>query len=260
MLSKVFAVAVFILVIVAAPVWRAAAGPEFVTEGLVSFWTFDKSDIEGDTVKDVWGENHGTMQGDPEIVEGKIEEGLQLDGEDDFVLLPDMGFLSQVTVEIWAKVEDLSVSTLHPLFSQEKWEPGTPHFKIRQATRDVKMQINDGPPELLAPIADLEGVWHHYLYTYDEDTIEANLYVDGELQDTQTGSTPHPADLTTPRIGNEYEPARMFCGVLDEVRVYDRVLSDDEIKANFGVKLNQTAVNPAGKLPLLWGKIKAAER
>ena len=27
-----------------------------VTDGLVSYWTFDRQDIAGGTVKDVWGE------------------------------------------------------------------------------------------------------------------------------------------------------------------------------------------------------------
>ena len=34
---------------------------EIVTDGLVSFWSFDESTIVGDTVRDLWGSNHGTM-------------------------------------------------------------------------------------------------------------------------------------------------------------------------------------------------------
>ena len=36
-----------------------------VTDGLVSYWTFDRQDIDGDIVKDVWGENTmGTIVGE----------------------------------------------------------------------------------------------------------------------------------------------------------------------------------------------------
>ena len=39
-----------------------------VTDGLVSYWTFDEKDIAGFTVKDVWGENDGRIVGNPKIV------------------------------------------------------------------------------------------------------------------------------------------------------------------------------------------------
>ena len=37
-----------------------------VTNGLVSYWTFDRQDIRGDTAKDVWGKNNGTIVGAPQ--------------------------------------------------------------------------------------------------------------------------------------------------------------------------------------------------
>ena len=49
-----------------------------VTDGLVSYWTFDQDDIAGNNVKDVWGNNSGTIVGDPEIVEGKSGGGIAL--------------------------------------------------------------------------------------------------------------------------------------------------------------------------------------
>ena len=54
-----------------------------VTDGLVSYWTFDKAYIVNDTVKDVWGDNNGTIIGNPKVVPGKIGEALEFDGADD---------------------------------------------------------------------------------------------------------------------------------------------------------------------------------
>jgi len=36
---------------------------QIITDGLVSRRTFDETDIEGDTAKDVWGNNNGTING-----------------------------------------------------------------------------------------------------------------------------------------------------------------------------------------------------
>ncbi len=41
-----------------------------VTDGLISYWTFDNADIDGFTVNDVWGESHGTFVGPAGIVDG----------------------------------------------------------------------------------------------------------------------------------------------------------------------------------------------
>ena len=45
-----------------------------VTDGLVSYWTFDKTHIVNDTVKDVWGDNNGTIIGNPKVVPGQVGE------------------------------------------------------------------------------------------------------------------------------------------------------------------------------------------
>ena len=80
-----------------------------MTDGLVSYWTFDRQDITGDTVKDVWGENDGKIVGAPKIVDGQVGEALEFDGSDDYVNLTNLGnFGEQVgasTFEAWVKTD-----------------------------------------------------------------------------------------------------------------------------------------------------------
>ena len=45
-------------------------------------------------------------------------------------------------------------------------------------------------------------------------------------------------------------------GMIDEVRIYDRVLDEDEVAQNFGVKLRGAAVEPGSKIATTWGRIK----
>ncbi len=45
-------------------------------------------------------------------------------------------------------------------------------------------------------------------------------------------------------------------GKIDEVRIYDRRLSDEEILANFNVNSIFVAVWPAGKLATTWSEVK----
>jgi len=85
-------------------------GEPFVTDGLVSFWTFDKEDISGKTVNDIWGDNDGTMVGKPELVDGKIDQALSFNGTSDMVEVPGNDDLTQigtdsVTAEAWIDVK-----------------------------------------------------------------------------------------------------------------------------------------------------------
>ncbi len=64
---------------------NVAESQEYVIDGLVGFWTLDKEDIKGDTVKDVSGNGHdGKIEGDPKPIKGKIDEALHFDGKDDW--------------------------------------------------------------------------------------------------------------------------------------------------------------------------------
>ena len=68
---------VFVLTVIATVVCsvNVAESQEYVTDGLIGFWTMDKEDIQGDLVKDVSGKkNHGQIGGAPKVVPGKIAE------------------------------------------------------------------------------------------------------------------------------------------------------------------------------------------
>jgi hypothetical protein len=206
--------------------------------------------------KDIWGNNHGTVEGDPEIVKGKIQQGLKLDGEDDFVRLPDIGTMSEATVEIWANTESMDPAHRYPLLSHAQWFPGACHFKLH-GEKGLMVGLNDGPAITLPMDLDY-GEWHHYVYTYNEIGSELKIYIDGELADTDNQGNANPLDLTDVRIGKEYEVQsdRVFKGILDEARIYERVLTEDEVKTNFLALREDSAVSRAGKLILLWGKMK----
>jgi hypothetical protein len=58
------------------------------------------------------------------------------------------------------------------------------------------------------------------------------------------------------RIGSEHD-GRYLTGMVDEVRIYDRILSAAEVEQNFNVTSNlTTTVDSTGKLATSWGHIK----
>ncbi|MCG8623307.1 MAG: hypothetical protein MJE68_15115, partial [Proteobacteria bacterium] len=128
---------------------------QVVTNGLVSYWTFDRQDIRGNTVKDVWGKNNGTIVGDPKRVAGRVNGALEFDGSDDYVNLTNLGgFGNQLgtsTFEAWIKTS----------LEEDRW---TTLFKIRDTDCDMGWGIDfngwaELPPRLLLKPTNLVDVF-----------------------------------------------------------------------------------------------------
>ena len=48
-------------------------------------------------------------------------------------------------------------------------------------------------------------------------------------------------------------------GMIDEVRIYDRVLDEDEVAQNFGVKLRGAAIEPGSKIATTWDALNSED-
>jgi hypothetical protein len=247
--NSVVTITAFLFAFIVSSVWSQ----EYVTDGLLGFWTMDREDIKGNVAQDVSGNNnHGEIGGNPEIVKGKIQEALHFNGTDVFVSIPDLGNEPTVSVEVWAMAESPfpDIRGLVSTFDPPQWKAGSVHFKFEAGNIDILK--NDG--ERIQIPAE-PNLWYHCAYTSDTTNNELKLYVNGELiGKVKTGAAPN--NLTHLRIGSEHD-GRYFPGILDEVRIYKRVLTDKEIEQNYNVKANSLEVNPLQKLGICWGKIKS---
>ena len=176
-----------------------------VTDGLVSYWTFDEQDIADNTVKDVWGKNNGTIVGNPKVVAGQVGDALEFDGSDDYVNLTNLGdFGSKVgtsTFEAWVKTDfkkdwtslfkvlDLECNMAWAIDVNRSAKPGfllaqdIVHYYVRQ---DAAAGCNDIAVEIEFALSD--GKWHHVVFAI-EDAGEAKLsiYMDSEPQEIIVG-------------------------------------------------------------------------
>jgi hypothetical protein len=76
------------------------------------------------------------------------------------------------------------------------------------------------------------GIWYHAAVTYDDATIR--LYLNGTLQ-ASVASTRSMVNTVYPlRIGNISDTAaEYYAGVIDEVAVFSRALSADEVRQQY---------------------------
>ncbi|MCH2152849.1 MAG: DUF1553 domain-containing protein [Phycisphaerales bacterium] len=88
-----------------------------------------------------------------------------------------------------------------------------------------------GRPEtfLTSPPGLNLGQWHHAALTRHRETGTIQLWVDGELVDEKKGGTQSLSSPEILTIGRMHPGGNPFQGAIDEVRIYDRVLSPHEI-------------------------------
>ncbi|MDP6905511.1 MAG: LamG domain-containing protein, partial [Verrucomicrobiota bacterium] len=75
-----------------------------------------------------------------------------------------------------------------------------------------------------------DDIWHHFVFTVDEDG--ASIYLDGNAQqrDKWTGSSIKTENNYDVQIG-AYGDQSYYQGKLDDIRIYNRALSAGEVKA-----------------------------
>lgn len=75
-----------------------------------------------------------------------------------------------------------------------------------------------------------EGMWRHWVMSYDESTMSQDLYLNGELLTQRTASANFQGTGTL-YIGSRFSGSTThYEGILDEIKIYDRALTADEVK------------------------------
>ena len=251
-----------------------------VTDGLVSYWTFDQKDIADKLVKDVWGKNSGTIVGDPQIVKGKVGDALEFDGTDDYVNLTNLGdfgkHVGMSTFEAWVKTDfkddwttlfkvlDAGCSMAWAIDVNRSAKANFPlaqdvvHYYVRQQAAagcvDIAVEIE---------FALSDGQWHHVVFAIeDAGETKISIYMDGQPQEVIVGKgskldnfVPFEQPVYIGAANNRGNVERHFPGVIDEVRIYDRPLTKDEVHQNFESKVG-LSVEPVDKLSIVWGELK----
>jgi hypothetical protein len=226
----------------------ADAAKDFVTDGLVAMYTLNKSDLKGDVVMDAFGDNDAKLIGNLDFVEGQVGDALEFTAAaDNYVEIPAMGMFDFASVECYAL--ETQWSGIQGIVSTWAWVAGKVHFKFQG--NQIQVDKNGGQKIVFA--AETEK-WYHIIYTTNPEDNELKLYVDGELVAEGVAGA-QPENMDERRIGSEHN-GRFLNGMIDNVRIYDRVLTEEEVMQNFGAKSDQLPVEPAEKLSTTWGALK----
>jgi hypothetical protein len=201
-----------------------------LSKGLIGYWSFDDTDISGHTAYDRSGKGrNGTLSNGLQTAVGKIGRAMEFHAETDYV---DTGsdFISTkaLTISVWVYARSNG-----GLGNGRILDNGSTVLKIPNAERitfSSDGQVSQAGSE--SGSFNL-NIWTHVV-AIRTSTGVANFYINGMLSGTpnQNSGTPV-AGVGNVSIGNGTPNGRTdvgWDGIIDDVRIYNRVLTADEIE------------------------------
>jgi hypothetical protein len=207
--------------------------------GLVGYWKFDEG--SGNIAADSSGNgNNGTLENAPGWVNGENGSGLSFDGVDDFVLVPDSSSLhisGAVTVMAWVYLPSGSDCSGHPKILSKNGPSNV--LDLELSIQDNAGHVGFGvggvyPDNYLVSTGSVpRNLWTHIAATYDGSLLKIYLngVFDSSLAFTGGINTDNDRPLTIGK--NNFYPwsyEYWLNATIDEVRVYNRALSQQEIQ------------------------------
>jgi len=231
--SKIFIFAAVTLLFSALPTHSG------ITDGLVSHWKFDET--SGSIAHDAVGTNNGALYGDATWTAGTIGRGLQFSG-DGWVNVPDSPSLNitgdEITISAWYKpsTNDWALNGNNPIVC--KWltlnnayflgyGPDMPNYVVLGTMTSEVVRAYS-----VIPIDNVNH-WYHIVGIYNGS--EQVVYID-TVAGTPVDNTGNISLSTKPlRISGYPNGEELLSGTVDDIRIYDRALSYEEVVQLYNV-------------------------
>ena len=190
------------------------------TGGLIGWWKMDE--IAGGTAADSSGNgNNGNLTGGltlpGDAIDGTIKGAYNVSGNRD-VAVPHSGSLltpSQFTFAAWVQFgKDGQTQRIVSKGSDI----------LLELTGNLALKVAGGGTLVDTPFNPTPGEWVHITASHDDPGDEAKIYVNGVLMNTNSTALSY-----TPAAGNLNFANRTGTLAVDDIRYYDRVLSDAEV-------------------------------
>jgi glucose/arabinose dehydrogenase len=209
--------------------------------GLVGAWAF--SEGAGMTTADASGNsNSGTVTGATWTIQGRYGNALSFNGTGSLVRVansPSLNLGSGMTLSAW----------IRPGASQSGWrtilQRQVDAYFLNSSSNTAMRPAGGGTlgantQYVSGPTANPVNAWTHIALTYDAATLR--LYVNGSQ--VATGAATGAVQSTTNPlwIGGNQPYGEYFNGIIDEVRVYNRALTQTDIQADMNAPLAWTGL------------------
>ena len=231
----------------------------FVDNKLISWFRMDDLNSSGGIV-DYFGRNNGTPSGGAsQVANSKFGKAMSFDGSNDYIIINPAGSASvkdktQQSISFWIYWN--TVLTNQVLYedgtSGDYWRYTISTYngdalcgptQLRFSTRDLSSG-DSGTRETLCLHIPTAGQWYHYVSVYDNVSGTKQFYINGALYNSTTSSVNQFTSSSTAYnfIGAD-STGRYFNGTLDEVLIFNRSLTSDEVLALYNSSANRILYN-----------------
>lgn len=198
-----------------------------VDEHTVALWHFNEG--SGNIVYDESGNgNHGTIHG-ATWTTGVFGSALSFDGSNDYVSIPNLGLTSSFSLSVWVKTDTFPNAYGHIVGKTGVYRP---RLGISKSTGVLFFDWHGHGTEnrFWSKGSIPKGEWTHVVYTYDAGTKNESFYIDSKYDTSQIHTGGYTPNWNFPfRIGWDGSNVYRYKGLIDEVAIYNRTLSAEEI-------------------------------
>jgi hypothetical protein len=213
------------------------------TNGLVGYWPFN-----GNANDESGNGNHGTVNGATLTTDknGVFAKAYNFDGVDDFIQIANSSSLSfsgnNISISFWINVQSFPSGSFNDIIVSKQSGSGSTQsgFNVHQANQTsigllVSSGSNAGGPGGTSVISDISNYQNFHNITLIYSNGIASSYLDGQLVNNYSNQTAIIGSNTLPLLFGKANwsniNANPFNGILDEICIYNRLLSQQEIIA-----------------------------
>ena len=221
----------------------------------IGFWQFDEG--AGETAIDSSGSGlDGNLLGGPNWVDRNASKALEFDGIDDYVEIPGISTPPILTFACWFKKTGSGNGGV-PRIHSSGGNPWALEFGIGNTHQPSQLEFylafTDGSATGWTAFSEPEeGVWYHTAISYDGTSVRT--YVDGKEVYASKNWAGKEINTNISRIGGHAANGDCFQGVMDEVALFDAVLSEADIKS---LMTDWRSIALLDKAASIWGNIKS---
>lgn len=202
--------------------------------------------------------NDAALKGNPKWVPGKFNSGIEVN-TGNYLEVKDSDSLDltdAMTISCWVKILGLTADHQSGVEKGASWSAGEYNL-LPVYSGGVLLQMNDLPDgcddeTIGGPVSD--GGWYFITGTWDGKTI--TIYINGEESRKLPCEGKLEKNADSLFIGCRGGSGRWMVGILDEIKVYNRALTVEEIRDDMENPGRNLAVNAAGRLAVTWGSLK----
>ena len=196
-------------------------------ENLVAYYPldYDANDVSANN-------NHGTLSGDPQWVLGMVGSALEFDGVDDHVDCgndPSLDITGPITMGAWVYPIGPGSSSYPRIVDKSDGTGGAdPGYKLYlRSAEDYLVTLSAGGEFINSSISAVLGDWNYVAFV--TDGTQRKLFLNGVWEVWDMSALP--VSSSNPLfLGDSPAGSRPLNGIIDEVTIYNRALSEPEVR------------------------------